>query len=245
MGKWKRQKQGDRTRTREREVGDGTRTVRLQELIREEVNFTAQRVRDPRLEGVVITRVELAGEACARLWFTSENEEDRREACEPSRDFSAFGCRSLGLETNARLRFRRDPATGWPVRWRALLSTTINGCNVPIRVWAPEGDRLRVIAQLRTSRPSPGSHPVAVMPDVHAGRGDRRVGDRDVGAIAPAAVSVDISCGMAAVGPACGPRSCPMICAGCGTIQARFPSARDAPAGDGRRRGLPCAARRR
>jgi ribosome-binding factor A len=113
MGKWKRQKHGDRTRTREREVGDGTRTVRLQELIREEVNFILRsEVRDPRLDGVVITRVELAGEACARLWFTAENEEDRREACEHVAGFLRVRlAESLGLKRTPELRFRRDPAT--------------------------------------------------------------------------------------------------------------------------------------
>ena len=52
-----------RTRSRdERDGGDGTRTARLQELIREEVNLILRNeVRDPRLDGVVITMVELAG----------------------------------------------------------------------------------------------------------------------------------------------------------------------------------------
>ena len=61
---------GKRKRTREREPADGTRTVRLQELIREEVNFMLRsEVRDPRLEGVVVTMVELAGDGSrARLW---------------------------------------------------------------------------------------------------------------------------------------------------------------------------------
>ena len=71
-------------RERRREPGDGTRTVRLQELIREELNFVLRgELRDPRLDGVVITMVELAGDgSCARLWFTAEGDEDKREACE-------------------------------------------------------------------------------------------------------------------------------------------------------------------
>jgi tRNA-splicing ligase RtcB (3'-phosphate/5'-hydroxy nucleic acid ligase) len=80
--------------------------------------------------------------------------------------------------------------------------TTINGDNVPIRVWAPmqEVDS-HVIAQLKNVAALPWvAHHVAVMPDVHAGRG-ATVGSviAMFGAVAPAAVGVDIGCGMAAV----------------------------------------------
>jgi tRNA-splicing ligase RtcB len=80
--------------------------------------------------------------------------------------------------------------------------STINGRNVPIRIWAPikEVDS-DVIAQLRNVACLPWvAHHVAVMPDVHAGRG-ATVGSVIAmrGAIAPAAVGVDIGCGMAAV----------------------------------------------
>ena len=56
-------------RTREREVGNGARTLRLQELIREELNLLLRgEVRDPRLDEVEITMVELSGDgAGARL----------------------------------------------------------------------------------------------------------------------------------------------------------------------------------
>jgi tRNA-splicing ligase RtcB len=80
--------------------------------------------------------------------------------------------------------------------------STINGRNVPIRVWAPlEEVDSQVIAQLKNVAALPWVvHHVAVMPDVHAGRG-ATVGSVIVmrGAVAPAAVGVDIGCGMAAV----------------------------------------------
>ena len=79
--------------------------------------------------------------------------------------------------------------------------STINGRNVPIRLWAPihEVDS-NVIAQLKNVAALPWvAHHVAVMPDVHAGRG-ATVGSviAMTGAVAPAAVGVDIGCGMAA-----------------------------------------------
>ena len=80
--------------------------------------------------------------------------------------------------------------------------TTIKGRNVPIQIWAPiEEVDSRVIAQLKNVAALPWvAHHVAVMPDVHAGRG-ATVGSVIAmrGAVAPAAVGVDIGCGMAAV----------------------------------------------
>src|SRR5690242_8196763 len=80
--------------------------------------------------------------------------------------------------------------------------TTINGRNVPIRLWAPPHEvDSRVITQLKNVAALPWvAHHVAVMPDVHAGKG-ATVGSVIAmrGAIAPAAVGVDIGCGMAAV----------------------------------------------
>jgi tRNA-splicing ligase RtcB (3'-phosphate/5'-hydroxy nucleic acid ligase) len=80
--------------------------------------------------------------------------------------------------------------------------TTLRGKNVPIRLWTEVGevessalDQLKNIAAL----PWVFKH-VAVMPDVHFGKG-ATVGSviamKD--AVAPAAVGVDIGCGMAAV----------------------------------------------
>src|SRR5882672_5606869 len=80
--------------------------------------------------------------------------------------------------------------------------STINGRNVPIKVWAPlEEVDSKVIAQLKNVAALPWvAHHVAVMADVHVGKG-ATVGSVIAmhGAVAPAAVGVDIGCGMAAV----------------------------------------------
>ena len=81
-------------------------------------------------------------------------------------------------------------------------STTIKGRNVPIQLWAPlEEVDSKVITQLKNVAALPWvAHHVAVMADVHLGKG-ATVGSviamKD--AVAPAAVGVDIGCGMAAV----------------------------------------------
>jgi tRNA-splicing ligase RtcB len=79
---------------------------------------------------------------------------------------------------------------------------TIKGRNVPIQVWAPiEEVDTQVITQLKNVAALPWvAHHVAVMPDVHLGKG-ATVGSVIAmrGAVAPAAVGVDIGCGMAAV----------------------------------------------
>ena len=86
--------------------------VRLQELIREEVNLMLRNeVRDPRLDGVVITMVELAGDgSCARLWFTADGR--RRQATRRVEHIAGFLraqlAESLGLKRTPELRFRRD-----------------------------------------------------------------------------------------------------------------------------------------
>ena len=110
MGKTKQQHR-ERSRN-DRDGGEGYRIVRLQELIREEVNLILRNeVRDPRLDSVVITMVELAGE-CARLWYTAEGDEDRREACDHIAGFLRTQlAESLGLKRTPELRFRRDPAS--------------------------------------------------------------------------------------------------------------------------------------
>jgi len=81
-------------------------------------------------------------------------------------------------------------------------SNVIKGDRVPIRVWAPvheiESEALR---QLKGVASLPWvAHHVAVMPDVHVGKG-ATVGSVIAlrGAVAPAAVGVDIGCGMAAM----------------------------------------------
>jgi ribosome-binding factor A len=86
--------------------------MRLEELIRQEVNFLLRgEIRDPRLAGVEITMVELAGER-ARLWFTADDTEDKSEALDGAAGFLRTElATSLGLKRTPELRFRRDPAT--------------------------------------------------------------------------------------------------------------------------------------
>src|SRR5205807_7230826 len=79
--------------------------------------------------------------------------------------------------------------------------TTVPGARVPLRMWAdPETVEDAAMAQLRNVTRLPWVHGVAVMPDVHYGKG-ATVGSviamRD--AVSPAAVGVDIGCGMSAV----------------------------------------------
>jgi tRNA-splicing ligase RtcB len=78
----------------------------------------------------------------------------------------------------------------------------IKGDQVPIKLWAPvEEVESGALDQLRNVARLPWvAHHVAVMPDVHVGKG-ATVGSVVAmrGAIAPAAVGVDIGCGMAAV----------------------------------------------
>ncbi len=121
MGKWMEPKPGQgkrrKKRSTEREDGDAVRIVRLQQLIREEVNLLLRaEVRDPRLAGVEITLVELTHDgSSARLWFTDESNEgndNQTEACERVAGFLRTRlAESLGLKRTPVLRFRRDPAT--------------------------------------------------------------------------------------------------------------------------------------
>jgi ribosome-binding factor A len=114
MGKTKRQQHRSRDEDRDRDGGEGYRVVRLQELIREEVNLMLNNeIRDPRLQGVIITMVELAGDgSCARLWFSADGDEDRRQAFERAAGFiRARLAEGLALKRTPELRFRRDPAT--------------------------------------------------------------------------------------------------------------------------------------
>lgn len=82
------------------------------------------------------------------------------------------------------------------------MPSTIKGGRVPIRLWAaPHELESNTIKQLKTVASLPWvAHHVAVMPDVHLGRG-ATVGSVIAmrGAVAPGAVGVDIGCGMNAV----------------------------------------------
>jgi tRNA-splicing ligase RtcB len=81
-------------------------------------------------------------------------------------------------------------------------AVTINGGLVPIRSWAPAHEiDTNALRQLKAVASLPWvAHHVAVMPDVHLGKG-ATVGSVVAmrGAVSPAAVGVDIGCGMAAV----------------------------------------------
>ncbi|MFE0021776.1 RtcB family protein [Amycolatopsis sp. NPDC059021] len=79
--------------------------------------------------------------------------------------------------------------------------TAVEGARVPIRMWAdPASVEDQAMRQLHNVANLPWVHGVAVMPDVHYGKG-ATVGSviamRD--AVSPAAVGVDIGCGMSAV----------------------------------------------
>ncbi|GAA2002641.1 RtcB family protein [Catenulispora subtropica] len=82
--------------------------------------------------------------------------------------------------------------------------TTVPGsseASSPIRMWAdPESVEPQALEQLRNVAGLPWTHGVAVMPDVHTGIG-ATVGSVIAmrGAVSPAAVGVDIGCGMSAV----------------------------------------------
>src|SRR5262249_55080531 len=83
-----------------------------------------------------------------------------------------------------------------------LVITELKGKNVPIKLWT-RGGRVeeQALRQLHNAAALPWvAHHVAVMPDVHFGKG-ATVGSVIAmrGAVAPAAVGVDIGCGMAAV----------------------------------------------
>lgn len=103
-----------RTRTRERARQAGGRNERLQQLIREEINWLLRNdVRDPRLADVVVTLVDLTGDgSCARIWFGAENEGEQLEALAGATGFLRTQlAASLGLKRTPELRFRRDRAT--------------------------------------------------------------------------------------------------------------------------------------
>ncbi|TVT44971.1 RtcB family protein [Amycolatopsis rhizosphaerae] len=79
--------------------------------------------------------------------------------------------------------------------------TAVEGARVPIRMWAdPASVEDAALRQLHNVANLPWVHGLAVMPDVHYGKG-ATVGSviamRD--AVSPAAVGVDIGCGMSAV----------------------------------------------
>jgi ribosome-binding factor A len=100
-------------RTGDRDRESGIRQLRLQELIREEVNqLLRNEIRDERLTSVIVTMVDLSRDgSCARIWFSNENEEGE-EALERAAGFLRSRlAEALDLKRTPELRFRRDRAT--------------------------------------------------------------------------------------------------------------------------------------
>jgi ribosome-binding factor A len=111
MGKSRRES-GERSRPDR--GSEGGRSIRLQELIREELNFLLRcEVADARLQDVVVTLVDLTRDgSCARLWFTAGGEDDKTAALERAAGFLRNHlAESLALKRTPELRFRRDPTT--------------------------------------------------------------------------------------------------------------------------------------
>jgi ribosome-binding factor A len=114
MGKRELSRKRSREHEDEHARGDGGRAVQLEELIRQEVNLLLQNeIRDPRLHGVAITMVQLARDgSCARLWFTTGDDDDKTRALEGAAGFLRLAlAEGLALKRTPDLRFRRDPAT--------------------------------------------------------------------------------------------------------------------------------------
>ena len=102
--------------------------------------------------------------------------------------------------------------------------TAVEGARVPIRMWAdPASVEDAALRQLHNVANLPWVHGLAVMPDVHYGKG-ATVGSviamRD--AVSPAAVGVDIGCGMSAVRTSLTAEQLP---ADLGTLRRRIESA--------------------
>jgi ribosome-binding factor A len=113
MGKYD---DGRRRSRRDNRTGadEGARVVRLQELIREEVNLLLRsEIRDRRLDDVSITMVELSGDGSrARLWYSASEADDALQAFEGAAGFLRSRLAdSLALKRTPDLRFRRDPIT--------------------------------------------------------------------------------------------------------------------------------------
>ena len=96
----------------------GFRSVRLEELFREEMNSLLDgEVNDPRLEDTHVTRVELSRDGSrARIWFTKTSREsphsadETREAFERAAGFFRSRlCDALALKRIPELTFRHDP----------------------------------------------------------------------------------------------------------------------------------------
>lgn len=108
---------------------------------------------------------------------------------------------------------------------------TLPDTRTPVRMWAdPDTVEHAALRQLRNTANLPWTHGVAVMPDCHYGIGatvGSVVAMRD--AVSPAAVGVDIGCGMAAVRTSVTANDLPDTLAGVRTqIERDVPVGRDA-----------------
>ncbi len=101
-----------RTKSEDTVLAGGARAARIQELIREEINFLLRaEIQDPALETVEITMVEMLGD-CARLWFSAEGDADRLPALDRAKGFMRRHlAESLAMKRTPDLRFRRDPVS--------------------------------------------------------------------------------------------------------------------------------------
>ncbi|UCM91747.1 RtcB family protein [Streptomyces marincola] len=125
--------------------------------------------------------------------------------------------------------------------------TELPGARIPIRMWAdPAGVEDGAMRQLRNVTTLPWVRGLAVMPDVHYGKG-ATVGSVIAmeGAVCPAAVGVDIGCGMSAVRTSLTADDLPDDLSGLRSrIEAAIPvgrAAHDVPVGPARLHGLPRA----
>lgn len=98
--------------------GSGIRSQRLEELFREELNFLLDcEMTDRRLEGAVVTQVELSGDgARARVWFGTRQADSAARASEVKAALTrATGfmrarlSEALPLKRMPELRFAYDP----------------------------------------------------------------------------------------------------------------------------------------
>lgn len=100
------------------EAHSGFRGMRLEGLIREELNSLLEgEISDPRLDDVRVTRVELTRDgSSARVWFVTTRLEERANAAIDAAFTRASGflrsrlCEALPLKRSPELRFRHDPS---------------------------------------------------------------------------------------------------------------------------------------
>jgi ribosome-binding factor A len=99
--------------------GAGVRVLRLEQLLREELNSILDgELGDERFDGVRVTLVELSGDMSrARIWYCMTHEYDALRVDRTERAFDrAAGflrarlCEALSLKRMPELKFRHDPA---------------------------------------------------------------------------------------------------------------------------------------